>query len=73
MTRYQWLVFCGAAWWGSTSSTGCQPRRPDLRPNRSVAPEALAEPENRARVTRIVGWMTPSTVGWGTGGILFAT
>src|SRR5262249_31608813 len=42
---------------------------PDLL---GLPPEALADPDGRARVTRVVGWMTSALlVGWGTGGIVF--
>jgi len=76
MTSYQWLVLF-AAWlgWGFDVFDGllfnyvapiCVP---DLL---GLSPDAVADPEVRARVTRIVGWMTSALlVGWGTGGIVF--
>jgi MFS family permease len=76
MTRYQWLVLF-AAWlgWGFDVFDGllfnyvapiCVP---DLL---GLPPEALADPESRARVTHVVGWMTSALlIGWGTGGIVF--
>lgn len=76
MSRYQWLVFF-AAWlgWGFDVFDGllfnyvapiCVP---DLL---GLSPDALADPDERARVTRVVGWMTSALlIGWGTGGIVF--
>jgi MFS family permease len=77
MTHYRWLVLLRR---GSAGASTCFDGLlffnyvapicvPDLL---GLSPDAVADPEVRARVTRIVGWMTSALlVGWGTGGIVF--
>jgi MFS family permease len=76
MSRYQWLVLF-AAWlgWGFDVFDGLLFNyvAPVCVPNLLGLPrDALSDPEARAHVTRVVGWVTTVLlIGWGTGGIVF--